>query len=857
MKKLLVADGTNIMFRSFYGIRPFTTKSGLHTNAVYGFTTMLTKHIEELTPDAVAVAFDLPEPTFRHKKFDAYKGTRQKAPEELTEQIEYVRRCADALGLHPIAVPGYEADDILGTLARMGEEEDCEVYVLSGDRDTLQLITNKTSVVYLTSKENILYDEAKFFENYGTEPKRLVDIKALMGDTSDNIPGVRGIGEKTAKKLISENGSLDAVYADLDSLAATASVKEKLRAGREAAYMSAELATITRFVPLEVKLDELDYTGYDAEKLAALFSELEFYKLSERFGLNASDNGSIDKSGNTVKIAAEVQSARKLTSDALINAESVTAWLDGNDIYIAADGSDEIYVTEASSAEAKEIFSRASVTTHGSKKLYSRLASYGVTPKLSFDTELAAYVLRSGESSYDIERLMLTYLGEGNAPVRGEELVLAVGRLAEAERKLLKKASDEARARGIATSEELLYDIELPLVPVLAEMEAVGFHIDINGVLEYAKMLGKAEQTLAEQIYFRAGHEFNINSPKQLGTVLFDEMGLPAGKKTKTGYSTNAETLENLRYSYEIADDILNYRQIAKLRGTYGESLAAMADENGCIHSTFNQTVTATGRLSSTDPNLQNIPVRTELGRELRRFFVPSAEDRVLVDADYSQIELRLLAAVSDDETMKHAFISGADIHASTASEVFGVPMEQVTGELRSRAKAVNFGIVYGIGDYSLSRDIGTTRKEAAQYIENYLSTYKKVDEYLKNAVSEAKEHGYVTTLFGRRRYIPEINVSNKQTRAFGERVAMNSPIQGTAADIIKLAMINTSRALKREGLDAKLILQVHDELIVDSSKKDAEAVKALLVREMENAVKLSVPLSVEANVGDSWYECK
>lgn len=452
---------------------------------------------------------------------------------------------------------------------------------------------------------------------------------------------------------------------------------------------------------------------------------------------------------------------------------------------------------------------------------------------------------------------MLTYLGEGNAPVRGEELVLAVGRLAEAERKLLKKASDEARARGIATSEELLYDIELPLVPVLAEMEAVGFHIDTNGVLEYAKMLGKAEQTLAEQIYFRAGHEFNINSPKQLGAVLFDEMGLPAGKKTKTGYSTNAETLENLRYSYEIADDILNYRQIAKLRGTYGESLAAMADENGCIHSTFNQTVTATGRLSSTDPNLQNIPVRTELGRELRRFFVPSAEDRVLVDADYSQIELRLLAAVSDDETMKHAFISGADIHASTASEVFGVPMEQVTGELRSRAKAVNFGIVYGIGDYSLSRDIGTTRKEAAQYIENYLSTYKKVDEYLKNAVSEAKEHGYVTTLFGRRRYIPEINVSNKQTRAFGERVAMNSPIQGTAADIIKLAMINTSRALKREGLDAKLILQVHDELIVDSSKKDAEAVKALLVREMENAVKLSVPLSVEANVGDSWYECK
>lgn len=852
MKKLLIADGTNIMFRSFYGIRPFTTKTGLHTNAVYGLATTLSRQIEELKPDAVAVAFDLPEPTFRHRMFDDYKGTRQKAPEELTEQIEYVKRCAAALGTHPIALPGYEADDILGTLAKAGEEDGYEVYVFSGDRDTLQLITEKTRVIYITSKENIVYDEALFHENYGTEPRRLVDIKALMGDSSDNIPGVRGIGEKTAKKLISENGSLDAIYENLDSIAVTPSVREKLREGKESAYMSAELATITRSAPVDVTLDELRYTGIDPVSLGALFTELEFYKLSERFGLTAA---AADPSQSTS--AASVPDAVALDAKTASALTDVTAWLDGTRVYLAALGEGPVYVTDIDSSEAKMMFSRASVTAHGTKQLYKSLASVGVKLNIGFDTELAAYVLRSGESSYALDRLALTYLGENTAFSRAEDAVLTVFRLAKAEKELLAKASDEARARGLATSEEILYKVELPLVPVLADMEAEGFHIDVAGVLKYAETLKSAEAALAEQIYFRAGHEFNINSPKQLGAVLFEELGLPAGKKTKTGYSTDADTLEGLRYSYEIVDDILNYRQIAKLRGTYGEGLAAMADENGRIHSTFHQTVTATGRLSSTDPNLQNIPVRTELGRELRRFFVPSAEGRVLVDADYSQIELRLLAAISDDETMKSAFVSGADIHASTASEVFGVPIEHVTKELRSRAKAVNFGIVYGIGDYSLSRDIGTSRKQASEYIANYLATYKKVDEYLKNTVAEAKEYGYVTTLFGRRRYIPEINVSNKMTRAFGERVAMNSPIQGSAADIIKLAMINTARALREEGLDARLILQVHDELIVDSSVDDAEAVKALLVREMENAVSLSVPLSAEVALGSSWYECK
>ncbi len=852
MKKLLIADGTNIMFRSFYGIRPFTTKSGLHTNAVYGFATMLTKEIEELHPDFVAVAFDLPEPTFRHKMFDAYKGTRQKAPEELTEQIEYVKKCASALGVHPIEIPGYEADDILGTLAKAGEEEGYEVYLFSGDRDTLQLITEKTKVVYITSKENIIYDEDLFRVNYGSAPARLVDIKALMGDSSDNIPGVRGIGEKTAKKLISDFGSLDGIYENLDTIAVTASVREKLREGRESAYMSATLATITREAPVGVTLDELVYTGIDRSALGALFTELEFYKLYERFGL-----GIKDETATAEKNSVSVPDAMPLDAETAAKTGGITAYLDGDTVYVTADGDDTVYVSDILSEESLSLFSHAKVTAHGTKKLYSRLARRGVKPELAFDTELAAYVLRSGESSYALDRLLLTYLGESSVPARGEDAVCAVKRLADAQKELLKKTSDEAEARGLSTSESVLYGLEMPLVSVLADMEAEGFNIDAAGVLKYAETLKTAENALAEQIYFRAGHEFNINSPKQLGTVLFEELGLPAGRKTKTGYSTDADTLEGLRASYEIVDDILSYRQIAKLRGTYGEGLAAMADENGKIHSTFHQTVTATGRLSSTDPNLQNIPVRTELGRELRRFFVPSGEDRILVDADYSQIELRLLAAISDDETMKNAFISGVDIHTSTASEVFGVPIEHVTKELRSRAKAVNFGIVYGIGDYSLSRDIGTSRKTAAEYIANYLSTYPKVDLYLKNTVAEAREYGYVTTLFGRRRYIPEINVSNKMTRAFGERVAMNSPIQGSAADIIKLAMINTARALREEGLDAKLILQVHDELIIDSSRKDAEAVKELLVREMERAAMLSVPLSAEVSVGESWYECK
>lgn len=851
MKKLLIADGTNIMFRSFYGVRPFTTRAGLHTNAVYGVATTLSHQMETVKPDAVAVAFDLSAPTFRHKMYDEYKGTRKKAPDELIEQIPYVRRCVNALGAHSVDLEGYEADDILGTLALRGEAEGYEVYILTGDRDALQLITDKTRVIYITNKENILYDKALFFENYGAEPERLVDIKALMGDSSDNIPGVPGIGEKTAKKLISESGSLSGIYNNIDSIAVTNSVREKLKAGRDLAFMSFDLATICRDAPLERSLESFAYSGIEREALSALFAELEFYKLSERFGLNETKQetqSSVD--------ADRVPDAEPLTVDIAAELTAPAVYLDKDGVlYVYSDG--KAYKAFKESREVLHLFGACSVITHDSKALYAEMKSLGVTVKCSFDTMLAAYVLRSGESSYALPRLFMTYLSVTEESLRGEDTAALISRLANAEREELAKVDAEAEARGQAKASELLYGVEMPLAPVLADMEAVGFKIDGDGVRGYARMLSRAEAALAEQIYFRAGRQFNINSPKQLGTVLFEEMGIPAGKKTKTGYSTDADTLEGLRYSYEIVDDILNYRQIAKLRGTYGDALADMADENGRIHSSFNQTVTSTGRLSSTEPNLQNIPVRTEMGRELRRFFVPKSEDYILIDADYSQIELRILAAISNDEIMKNAFLSGVDIHTSTASQVFGVPEATVTKELRSRAKAVNFGIVYGIGDYSLSRDIGTSRKTAAEYIANYLATYKGVDAYLKNTVADAREHGYVTTVFGRRRYIPEINVSNKMTRAFGERVAMNSPIQGAAADVIKLAMINTARALREAGLDAVLILQIHDELIVEAHKDDADRAAEILRREMEGAVALSVPLSVEVATGRSWYECK
>ena len=861
MSKLLLVDGSNIMFRSYYGIRPFTTKTGLFTNAVYGTVTTLSSVIGELHPDYAAIAFDLPAPTRRHREYADYKGTRRETPSELRMQIPYVRRAAESLGVHVIDAEGYEADDILGTLARRGEASGHDVYILTGDRDALQLITDKTKLIFITNKGHVLYDTATFESEYGMQPPRLVDLKALMGDSSDNIPGVPGVGEKTAKTLLAESGTLDRLYENIENIKVTPKLREKLIAGRDSAYMSYSLATIDCDVPIPAVAElegTLEYTGHDKAAMAELFAELEFHKLAERFGISTSGAPTSESAPEKAAPAPDAVPLTAAVADKLISSPGVTVALTDDAIYIKADAGGErsdIYKTTPGDATAHKLLAAAPIICHDYKSLCTFLLPYNVKPHCAFDTQLAAYVLRAG-SAYDLPRVAMTYLGENTPPDRGEDAVTLIERLAAAMRTEFARVDAEAEAAGERPASEVLYNIELPLAPVLSEMEATGVRVDTDGLRRYSAELAKTEAALAEQIYMLAGHEFNINSPKQLGAVLFEELGLPAGKKTKSGYSTDAETLESLR-SYPIVEAILSYRQIAKLRGTYGDALADAADGNGRIHTSFNQTVTATGRLSSTDPNLQNIPVRTDLGRELRRYFTAQDEDHVLVDADYSQIELRLLSNISGDPVMSSAFLRGADIHAATAAEVFGVPEEAVTRELRSRAKAVNFGIVYGIGDYSLSRDIGTSRKTAAEYIANYLSTYKGVDEYLKGSVARAHERGYVTTLCGRRRYIPEVTASNKMTRAFGERVAMNSPIQGTAADVIKLAMIGVHRALGESGLDARLILQVHDELIVECARADAPAVEAILRREMESAMVLAVPLTVDIKTGDTWYDCK
>ncbi len=856
---LLLVDGSNIMFRSFFGVRPFVTKDGLHTNAVYGTITTLAKELDELRPDAVAVAFDLPEPTFRHKSYANYKGTRQKMPPELAEQIEYVRRAAEALGCRVVDLAGYEADDIIGTLARIGEEADHDVRILTGDRDSLQLITDKTKLLFITKGKTELYGRDEFARDYGTTPPRLVDIKALMGDSSDNIPGVPGVGEKTALRLISEAGSLDALYDNINTISVTDKLREKLVAGRDSAYMSYDLATIRRDAPVKETLSDLAYSGICREKLAALCAELEFHSLAARFAIT-------DEEARPESAPAPVPEAEPLPEGAapedFLPEAAVTA-SDGV-LYIMKTGDRRVFTTPADGEFSRRLLGSVPVVCHDVKSTAAHLPAF---PEKYFDTMLAAYVLRPGDTgaaAYSLGRTALSYMARvvDDGELSPEARTVLTSELADALRRALDDADADARAYGEPPVSDVLYKIELPTARVLFDMERAGFAIDAAGILAYADTLAKEEDRIMERVFFEAGRRFNLNSPKQLGEVLFVDLGLPAGKKNRRGYSTDAETLEALRDRYAIVDDVLSYRQIAKLRSTYGETLASAAGPDGRIHTSFNQAVTATGRLSSTEPNLQNIPVRTELGRELRRFFVACDDEHVLVDADYSQIELRILASVSGDEVMTEAFRRGADIHTSTAAEVFGVPEESVTRELRSRAKAVNFGIVYGIGEYSLSRDIGTTRRQAGEYIEKYLSTYRGVDAYLKGSVERARERGFVTTLFGRRRYIPEASAQNKVTRAFGERVAMNSPIQGSAADVIKLAMIRAADALRASGTDARLIMQVHDELIVECRREDAERVSELLRSAMEGVTEpggssFPAPLQVDVKCGSSWYECK
>ena len=849
--KLMILDGNSIVNRAYYGVRPLNAPDGTPTNAIYGFVAILQRLLEEQQPQAVCVSFDLKAPTFRHKQYEAYKAQRKGMPEELAAQMPILKEVLDAMGIRRYELEGYEADDILGTAAAICEKSGWDCVIVTGDKDSLQLITDTTSVCNVKTRmgqtETVLYTPERFQEEYGFAPPLMVDLKALMGDSSDNIPGVPGVGEKTAMDLVQRYGEIKNIYASLDSLEIKEGVRKKLAQGRESAEMSHWLATIIRDVPLDFKpednLWDKNYTG----ALYGIFKRLGFNKFIEKWGLTESGEAAISEEQPHLP-RLELSSMEEI--DVLIAAVNAVEQIavyplagldrieicDGKTVYDAAwnrcgEGYDRLLSAVFSPSVKK--------TGHNVKDLMGLLLKDRLsTEGFVFDTALAAYLLEATESDYALERISVRYTGSEAA---GAEAVFRLAPVLDAKLRELEM-------------DGLYYQAELPLCAVLAEMESAGFFVDRKALYDFGESLNAGIAQLQQSIWNHAGHEFNINSPKQLGTVLFDELLLPYGKKTKTGWSTNADVLEKLQGKHPIVDEVLEYRMLTKLKSTYADGLLKVISEDGRIHTNFQMTVTATGRLSSTEPNLQNIPVRKKLGAQIRNMFV-AAPGMMLVDADYSQIELRLLAHISGDETMKEAFLSGEDFHTVTASNVFGVPVSEVTPILRSRAKAVNFGIVYGISAFSLAQDIGVYPNEAKAYIDAYLEKYHGVRDYMKQIVETAKAQGYVATIYGRRRYLPELKSANFNMRSFGERVALNMPVQGTAADIIKLAMVNVHRRLKAERLKARLILQVHDELIVECPGEEAEQVRQILTEEMENAARLSVPLLAEAHIGHSWAE--
>ena len=849
--KLMILDGNSIVNRAYYGVRPLNAPDGTPTNAIYGFVAILQRLLEEQQPQAVCVSFDLKAPTFRHQQYEAYKAQRKGMPEELAAQMPILKEVLDAMGIRRYELEGFEADDILGTAAAICEKSGWDCVIVTGDKDSLQLITDTTSVCNVKTRmgqtETVLYTPERFQEEYGFAPPLMVDLKALMGDSSDNIPGVPGVGEKTAMDLVQRYGEIKNIYKNLDSLEIKEGVRKKLAQGRESAEMSYWLATIIRDVPLDFKPEDNLWDKNYSGALYGIFKRLGFNKFIEKWGLTESGEAAISEE-QTHLPRRELSSTEEI--DALIEAinaaEQIAVYpLEGLDrievcagktVYDAAwnrcgEGYDRL-LSVVFSPEIKK-------TGHNVKDLMGLLLKEGLsTEGFVFDTALAAYLLDATESDYALERISVRYTG---AEAAGAEAVF----------KLAPVLDTKLRELGM---DGLYYQAELPLCAVLAEMEAAGFFVDRKALYDFGESLNAGIAQLQQSIWNHAGHEFNINSPKQLGSVLFDELLLPYGKKTKTGWSTNADVLEKLQGKHPIVDEVLEYRMLTKLKSTYADGLLKVISEDGRIHTNFQMTVTATGRLSSTEPNLQNIPVRKKLGAQIRNMFV-AAPGMMLVDADYSQIELRLLAHISGDETMKEAFLSGEDFHTVTASNVFGVPVSEVTPILRSRAKAVNFGIVYGISAFSLAQDIGVYPNEAKAYIDAYLEKYHGVRDYMKQIVETAKAQGYVSTVYGRRRYLPELKSANFNMRSFGERVALNMPVQGTAADIIKLAMVNVHRRLKAEGLKARLILQVHDELIVECPGEEAEQVRQILTEEMENAARLSVPLLAEAHIGHSWAE--
>lgn len=846
MKKILVIDGSSIIHRAFYGVRPLTTTQGKPTNAIYGMVNILSKQIDRLHPDYVAVAFDVHAPTFRHELFPAYKTGRSPTPEELVAQFDDAKEILRLLGFHVLELPGYEADDIQGTIARMAHTApDTHSYILTGDRDLLQLIDDKITVLLTTNKETLTMDAEAFTEKYGIPPQHFVDMKALMGDASDRIPGVGGIGEKTAGSLIASFCTLDAIYDHIEDTRITKGVREKLLRDRDNAYLSKKLATIFTDVPIEKTLEELSYRGIDRAGLCRKLTELELMSFLPKFGLSAADAAT----ANAPTVSAQKGTPVCLPTDAdtpamdadtcacLCKADTVACQLTEEGELLLSDGQS---VCTAPCEAASSVLENRRVICFDAKALLRHLHAKGVHPKGTkfLDLMLYGYVLNPGKGVPSLFSLFTAFLPEEKANIKQLFTLEAV----------LRK---EVQSIG---AEYVLDELELPLVPVLASMEEIGLKIDTAGMHTFGEALGELAEELAARIYMQAGEVFNIQSPKQLSEVLYVKMGLSSGKKTKSGFSTSAEALEELRGVSPIIDDILEYRQVTKLRSTYAVALVAAADENGRIHTDFKQAQTATGRLSSADPNLQNIPIRTRMGRKMREFFIAD-EGYLLVDADYSQIELRLLAHISGDYTMTEAFKNGEDIHTKTASAVFGIPAEQVTDTMRSRAKAVNFGIVYGISGFSLSKDIGSTVAEATRYIKNYLYNYPMIDAYLESVVEEAKANGYTTTPMGRRRYIPELKAPNAPMRAFGKRIAMNAPIQGAAADIMKLSMIRVYNRLQRELPEARLVMQVHDELLVEARVQDVEAAKRILKEEMEAVVTLNLPLFVDVSCGKNWLE--
>lgn len=885
MKKLIVFDGNSIVNRAFYGVKLLNTKSGIFTNAIFGFMNILFKFLNTENPDYAVVTFDLKAPTFRHKMYDGYKAQRKGMPEELAMQMPYLKEILAAMNIPMLSKEGYEADDLIGTVAGMCKKEGVQCIIATGDRDSLQL-TDENVCVYLASPKNGSTETVKMtpeavFEKYGVLPKQLIEIKGLMGDSSDNIPGVAGVGEKTACKLISDYKTIDGVYDHIGEI--KGALKTKLETGRESAYLSRTLGTIDCNVPIEETLENFVPGEIDNDTLFELLKKLELKSIITKLNLTVPENDGASlvqqeevsqkqtetifvKSDAELKTAiSEITAQKEMFYKIFCGATGIyaVAVMTGEKMYFCVVGSG--LLTNFDPQSLKPIFeSETKKCTHSFKEDILVLKTYDIELKnVEFDTSLGAYVAEPSRSNYDLGSLCdfdteEDFFGKGKKRRMPEEidedkLAQYALKCLNAQEMLKKQYTDMFEANN---QNELFYEMEMPLAKVLADMELYGFCVDKNSLLEFGKYLGDLIEISEKKIYELAGEEFNINSPKQLGEILFEKLGLKVISKTKTGYSTNSEVLEKLSDEHEIIEHIKNYRAQMKLKSTYVDGmLPLISPVDGRIHSKFNQTVTATGRISSTEPNLQNIPVRTPLGREMRKMFVAGGNEYTLLDADYSQIELRVLAHIANDKTLISAFKSGDDIHTLTASQVFGVDKDDVTEDMRRSAKAVNFGIVYGISDFALAGDLKITKKMAKAYMDSYFETYSEVKAYMDGIVEQAKADGYVETMFHRRRYIPELKSQKFFERAFGERVALNTPVQGTAADIIKLAMVNVHKRL--EGMKSRLILQIHDELIVETHKDETDKVKQIIRESMESAAKLSVPLVAEVNEGDSWYDAK